>query len=74
MKLVCFEQVDISKVMAENKKKSKAEKAQEITRAVIKGAKILDPIKVPLLSDWSDASSSSSDLSNEDAFSAILTK
>jgi hypothetical protein len=68
MNLVYFEQVDISRVMTENKKKGKAEKAQEITRVIIKGAKISEPSKVAFLSDLSDASSNS-DSSNGDASS-----
>jgi hypothetical protein len=54
--------------MTENKKKGKTEKTpQELTRAIIKGVKILHSIKVTFLSVSSDASSNS-DLSNGDAW------
>jgi hypothetical protein len=56
MKLICFELVDITSVTTE-KKKTKEEKANEITKAIIKGAKISDPIKVAFLSDSDESSS-----------------
>ena len=56
MKLICFELVDITKVTTE-KKKTKEEKANETTKAIIKGAKISDPIKVAFLSDSDESSS-----------------
>jgi hypothetical protein len=50
MKLISFQLLNITKVTTE-KKKSKEEKANEITKVIIKGAKISDPIEVTFLSD-----------------------